>query len=249
MHVFKKKLFQKIVYRDAPNAAPSCRKRMKSSTPCVSGSRRLTRPRRSNSPVNLPPPCIPLASHTNAAPDPAKAHQLTSKLIPILASAGLAPSAHPLLALTRLYTALLITKLANTPTQTALDEAVIAATKVSAGLGEVLRHGHPVRGIARAELGKLLAVDEPEPRAPGTAAEEALRYPPSGVKRLRLALETLVHARAELSVGFGAANEGGLVGRGVREDIVKLERELGAWKKGVGEALKDAREAGALRRA
>jgi SET and MYND domain-containing protein len=222
---------------------------MKSSTPCVSGSRRLTRPRRSNSPVNLPPPCIPLASHTNAAPDPAKAHQLTSKLIPILASAGLAPSAHPLLALTRLYTALLITKLANTPTQTALDEAVIAATKVSAGLGEVLRHGHPVRGIARAELGKLLAVDEPEPRAPGTAAEEALRYPPSGAKRLRLALETLVHARAELSVGFGAANEGGLVGRGVREDIVKLERELGAWKKGVGEALKDAREAGALRRA
>lgn len=99
-----------------------------------------------------------------------------------------------------------------------------------------------MRGIARAELGKLLAVDEPTPRAPGSAAEEALRYPPSGPKRLRLALETLVEARAELNVGFGAVNEGGVVGRDVREEIVKLERELGVWKKGVGEALKDARE-------
>jgi SET and MYND domain-containing protein len=52
-----------------------------------------------------------------------------------------------------------------------------------------------------------------------------------------------VEARAELNVGFGAVNEGGVVGRDVREEIVKLERELGVWKKGVGEALKDAREA------
>ncbi|KAF7350303.1 Histone-lysine N-methyltransferase ASHR1 [Mycena venus] len=169
--------------------------------------------------------------------DPAKARQLTSKLIPILTSAGLTPPSHPLLALTRLHTALLIADLPQpqsqspiTPTeaQASLDEAVVAATKAVAGLDA---------------LGRLLAVDEPAPRAPGSAAEDALRYPPSGAKRLRLALETLVHARAELSVGFGAANEGGVVGRGLREDIVRLERELGMWKKGVGEALRDAREA------
>ncbi|KAJ7686194.1 SET domain-containing protein [Mycena rosella] len=180
--------------------------------------------------------------------DPAKARQLTTNLVPILTSAGLTPASHPLLALTRLHQALLIAELPGAPAQAQvlLDEAIVAATKTLAGLGAVLRAGHPVRGIARTELGKLLAVDEPAP-APnsGSAAEEALRYPPSGAKRLRLALETLVQARAELGVGFGAPNEGGAVGREVREDIVRLERELGVWKKGLGEALRDAREAGA----
>lgn len=180
--------------------------------------------------------------------DPAKARQLTTNLIPILASAGVTPASHPLLALTRLHQALIIAALSGAPIQELLDEAVIAATKATAGLGLVLRYGHPMRGIARAELGKLLAVDEPAPRAPGSAAEEALRYPPSGAKRLRLALETLVQARAELNFGFGATNEGGLVGRRVREDVVRLERELGVWKKGVGEALQDAREAGTGKR-
>ncbi|KAJ7487905.1 hypothetical protein FB451DRAFT_729135 [Mycena latifolia] len=179
--------------------------------------------------------------------DPAKARQLTTNLIPILTSAGLTPASHPLLALTRLHQALLIAELPGTPTQALLDEAIVTATKAVNGLGSMLRYGHPVRGIARAELGKLLAVDEPAPRAPGSAAEEALRYPPSGAKRLRLALDTLVQARAELGVGFGVPNEGGLVGRGVREDIVRLERELGMWKKGVEEALTDARAAGSLK--
>ncbi|KAJ7190687.1 hypothetical protein GGX14DRAFT_603642 [Mycena pura] len=176
--------------------------------------------------------------------DPAKARQLTTNLIPILVSAGLTPAAHPLLALTRLHQALLVAELAGAPAL--LDETVVAATKAVAGLDAVLRVGHPVRGIARAELGKLLAVDEPaRARTPGSAAEEALRYPPSGAARLRLALETLVRAHAELTVGFGTTNEGGLAGQGVREDVVRLERELGVWTKGVGEALKDAREAAA----
>ncbi|KAJ7848665.1 hypothetical protein B0H14DRAFT_3086138 [Mycena olivaceomarginata] len=174
--------------------------------------------------------------------DPAKSKQLSSKLGP--------PRHHtPSLALTRLHTALLIADLHHpqsqaqsdapttptpTPTeaQAALDEAVVAATKAVTGLEGILHYGHP-----------LLAVDEPAPRAPGTAAEEALRYPPSGVKRLRLALETLMSARGELGVGFGAPNEGGVVGRTVRDDIVRLERELAVWKKGLGEALRDAKEA------
>ncbi|KAK7046540.1 histone-lysine N-methyltransferase ASHR1 [Favolaschia claudopus] len=182
--------------------------------------------------------------------DPAKSKQLCSKLIPILTSAGLTPSSHPLLALTRLYTALLIADLqSSSPSQETLDEAVVCATKALAGLDGILRYGHPVRGIARAELGKLLAVDEPAPRPPAaSAAEEALRYPPSGAKRLRMALDVLLQARGELNVGFGAPNEGGAVGRDVREDIVRLERELGVWQKGLSEAMRDAKEAKILQR-
>ena len=40
--------------------------------------------------------------------DPAKARQLTSNVLPILTSAGVAPPAHPLLAMTRLHQELLV---------------------------------------------------------------------------------------------------------------------------------------------
>ncbi|KAF7329367.1 hypothetical protein MKEN_00198200 [Mycena kentingensis (nom. inval.)] len=177
--------------------------------------------------------------------DPEKACQLTTNLIPILASAGLPPSTHPLLALRRLHLAMLIEDISlsasasptSTPeeTQTALDEAIVTATQVCAGLDLLLFPGHPVRALARAELGKLLAVDEPAPPAPGPQ-----KYPPSGPARLRMALETLLAARDELRVGFGVANEGGEVGNAVREDIVRLEKEMAVWKLGVGNAMKDA---------
>ncbi|KAF7324122.1 hypothetical protein MKEN_00634600 [Mycena kentingensis (nom. inval.)] len=177
--------------------------------------------------------------------DPRKARQLTTNLIPILASAGLPPSAHPLLALRRLHLAMLIEDLSlsasasptSTPeqTQTALDEAIVTATQVCGGLDPILFPGHPVCALARAELGKLLAVDEP---APATSAPQ--KYPPSGPARLRTALETLLAARDELWVGFGVANEGGEVGNAVREDIVRLEKEMAVWKRGVGDAMKDA---------
>ncbi|KAF7324115.1 hypothetical protein MKEN_00633900 [Mycena kentingensis (nom. inval.)] len=174
--------------------------------------------------------------------DPEKARQLTTNLIPILASARLPPSAHPLLALRRLHLAMLIEDLASasptsTPeqTQTVLDDVIVTATQVCAGLDAVLFPGHPVRALARAELGKLLAVDEP---APATSAPQ--KYPPSGPARLRTALETLLAARDELRVGFGVANEGGEVGNAVREDIVRLEKEMAVWKRGVGDAMKDA---------
>jgi SET and MYND domain-containing protein len=62
-------------------------------------------------------------------------------------------------------------------------------------------------------------------------------YPPSGHPRLKLAYETLVRARHELTVGFGARNEGGEVGRAVRESIVALEKELGVWRQGVRNVL------------
>ena len=47
--------------------------------------------------------------------------------------------------------------------QEALDDAIRAATRASTGLAQILIDGHPMRGIALAELGKLLAVDEPKP--------------------------------------------------------------------------------------
>ena len=168
--------------------------------------------------------------------DPAKSIQLTTNLTPILTSAGLTPSSHPLLALSRLHQSLLISSLPTPPTQESLDETIRAATRSSTGLSSILHYGHPVRGVALVELGKMLAVDEPQPR---TGETQAVIYPPSGAPRLKLAYEMLVKARNELVVGFGIRNEGGEVGRLVRESIVSLEKELGVWRQGVRNVLED----------
>ncbi|KAF8157108.1 hypothetical protein B0H34DRAFT_849014 [Crassisporium funariophilum] len=210
-----------------------------------------------------------------------KAIQLTTKLIPILVSAGLVPAAHPLLALSRLNASLLIAHLSpseaeieniaspgvqasfpNKPEQTSqkdaqesLDEAIRAATRSCTGLSQILVEGHPMRGIALAELGKLLSVDEPNPthldpnRADRTATSPpsalalnmtAPAYPPSGPQRLKLAYETLVRARKELMIGFGGGNnEGGEVGQNVRKLVVELDKELSVWKTGVKNVMED----------
>lgn len=166
--------------------------------------------------------------------DPAKAIQLTTNLIPIITSAGLTPSSHPLLALTRLHQSLLISSLPANMTQEILDEIVITATKGTTGLSDILCEGHPVRAIALAELGKILAVDEPSP-----APRPAGTYPPSGPPRLKLAYDTLLRARNELLIGFGKANDGGQVGWEVRENIVSLEKEIGVWSQGVRNVRND----------
>ncbi|KAF4613860.1 hypothetical protein D9613_008115 [Agrocybe pediades] len=210
--------------------------------------------------------------------DPKKAMQLTTKLVPILISAGLVPAAYPLLALSRLGASLSIAHLPSsdpqveevfspevegekmTPelAQEALDDAVRAATRASTGLSQILVEGHPVRGIALAELGKLLSVDEPKPThvepkdttsspvIPSTSSFvlnpklRAAPYPPSGPPRLKLAYETLVRARMELMIGFGGGkNEGGEVGKQVRQLAVDIEKELMVWKSGVRNALQD----------
>ena len=79
-------------------------------------------------------------------------------------------------------------------------------------------------------------MDEPQPR---TGEAQTAIYPPSGAPRLKLAYETLVRARNELIIGFGIWNEGGEVGRSVRESIVVLEKELGVWRQGVKNVLQD----------
>jgi len=165
--------------------------------------------------------------------DPSKALQLTTNLIPILTSAGLVPSSHPLLALTRLHQSLLISSLQINMSQEVLDEAIRAAAKSTISLSSLLYEGHPVRGVAFAELGKLLAVDEMTPRTGALSAMEVPEFPPSGPPRLKLAYETLVRARNELLIGFGKANDGGQVGQEIREIIVSLEKEIGIWSQGV----------------
>ncbi|KAF9012634.1 hypothetical protein BDQ17DRAFT_1344310 [Cyathus striatus] len=126
--------------------------------------------------------------------DPDKARQLTTNLIPILTSVGVVPSAHPLLALSRLHTSLLISKLSELnieeirspqleqqlgqsvfgsgktsgEAQEELDNCVRSATRTCTGLSQILPFGHPVRALAVTELGKLLTrrIQSPSPSCP-----------------------------------------------------------------------------------
>ncbi|KAI0341475.1 SET domain-containing protein [Trametopsis cervina] len=173
--------------------------------------------------------------------DPAKSLQLTTNILPILISAGLTPSSHPVLALTRLHQELLIATFTRDLIQDVLDRTVRAAASYATGVSSLLTYGHPVRATALAELGKLLAVDEIARADPPSG----IHYPPSGPERLRLAYTTLLEAVKELQVGFGKPNEGGSIGKEVRETLVRLEKELGVWTQGIRDALRDQRLAGA----
>jgi len=147
------------------------------------------------------------------------------------------PSTHPLLALLKLHQTLLLSSFSSQLTQLTLDETIRTAGKYSAGLTTILTEGHPVRAVALAELGKLLAVDEPSPPMP--PPKNGSSFPPTGPARLKAAYETHLRARKELMIGFGRDTEGGEVGQSVRSIIVQLEKELGVWTSGVRNALED----------
>ena len=137
--------------------------------------------------------------------------------------------------------------------QEALDEAIRAATHAFTGLSQILPEGHPARGVALAELGKLLCVDEPLPKnaelrtlssPPSFPPPQFTSYPPSGPERLKLAYGTLIQALSELKVGFGSGeNEGGEVGRNVKKLTADVEKELSVWKEGIKDAFRDAVQA------
>ena len=165
-------------------------------------------------------------------------------MIPILSRAGLTPSSHPLLAMTRLHLEILIACLPTSIDQALLDEAIQTAAKYVAGLSDILPYGHPVRAVASAELGKLLAVDEPAPLEQNTTGH----FPPSGPARLKLAYETLLRAHNELLIGFGRGTQGGRVGMEVRNIIVRLEKELGIWTEGIRNVMEDTRAANTITR-
>lgn len=168
--------------------------------------------------------------------DDHEAKMLTTNIIPVLMSAGLTPSTHPLLALLKLHQTLLISSFPTSLTQEVLNETIRTAGKYSAGLCAVLDEGHPVRAMELVELGKLLTVDEPSP--PESQSMNG-SFPPSGFARLKAAYETLVRARQELLIGFGRQIEGGEVGDEVRETLVALEKELGVWSTGIRNVLED----------
>ncbi|KAG2144131.1 uncharacterized protein EDB93DRAFT_1153800 [Suillus bovinus] len=165
-----------------------------------------------------------------------KALQLTTNIIPILVSAGLTPSCHPLLPLIGLHKSLLLSSLSADMTPELLDETIRMAAKHYIGLSTILCDGHPVRAVALAELGKLLAVDEP---FPVTSPTTNIAFLPSGPARLKAAYETLVRARHELMICFGRNNDGGELGRNIRETVVSLEKELGTWTQGIHNTLQD----------
>ncbi|KAI5982767.1 hypothetical protein EDD15DRAFT_2179981 [Pisolithus albus] len=168
--------------------------------------------------------------------DDHEAKMLTTNIIPVLMSAGLTPSTHPLLALLKLHQTLLISSFPTSLTQEVLNETIRTAGKYSAGLCAVLDEGHPVRAMELVELGKLLTVDEPSP--PESQSMNG-SFPPSGFARLKAAYETLVRARQELLIGFGRQIEGGEVGDEVRGTLVALEKELGVWSTGIRNVLED----------
>jgi hypothetical protein len=183
------------------------------------------------------PRCAPRAN-LPALADPAHARRLVSKLLPLVRAAGLTPGAHPLLALVRLQQEFLLDDLGSAAAAGVdwdMNAAVRNAAAVCAGLDVVLAPGHPVRALARAELGKLLAADEPATASPGPTedSESGATWPPTGVERVALAARILAHAHEELCIGFGSASGGGVVGREVRALAQRLESEMGALKRGV----------------
>ena len=160
-----------------------------------------------------------------------------------LTMAGLTPSTHPLLGISRLHQTLLAYRL-NFESKAGLDDVIRVAAKNAAGLSNILRVGHPVRAMAFTELGKLLAVDEPPPSPTIPIGDVSPPnpnsnndFPPSGEARLRLALETLQRAHSELLIAFGG--EGSEIGREVRQMIVDIERELAVWKNGLRDEFRD----------
>lgn len=156
--------------------------------------------------------------------DPEHAFRLTTNMLQLI---GMPYSSHPLLGLLRLHSSLLISSLAASPSNKTLDEAIEANFRVQRGMQDVFVEGHPVRGVALAELGKLLAMDPPE--AP-TSSQESGQIPLHGPQRLKLAMSTLVQARKELRIGFG---DGAEIVRMVEEMLTSLEKEMQVWQTGL----------------
>lgn len=126
----------------------------------------------------------------------------------------------------RLRQILLISELK--PQDGKIDDIIRVSAQIVAGLTDILPLGHPIRGGALAELGKLLCVDEPV-----LSEEEKSRndFPPRGYHRLTLAQDTLIRANNEVQIGFGPG--GGGLGDEIRAILENTEREMAVYRKGV----------------
>lgn len=103
-----------------------------------------------------------------------------------------------------------------------IDEAIMNSVQVVSALKEVLPHGHPIRGVATTELGKLLCVDEPEANV-----SDQHSFPPRGHHRLLFARKMLLEAKDEVEIGFGEG--GGDIGDEVRKLLIDIEKELSVF--------------------
>ncbi|KAF9519864.1 hypothetical protein BS47DRAFT_1481760 [Hydnum rufescens UP504] len=202
-----------------------------------------------------------LDSATNAQfSDITRALRYTTNSIALLRPIPLHIACDPLLALTRLHQTLLISKIFSGPPPSSLgeqhsrdaevDEACGIAARNVAGVSAILPYGHPVRGVALAELGKLLCVDvdpstETSPSSASASASASRLISgtrivgenaavPRGYARVELAIQVLLRARDELQIGFGRETGdggGGQAGRDVRGMLQELEREVETWRK------------------
>ncbi|KZS97133.1 SET domain-containing protein [Sistotremastrum niveocremeum HHB9708] len=168
--------------------------------------------------------------------DPMAALRLVTNIQTTFAQANLTPSTHPSLSLTRLRCSLMITLLSTNP-QISLNETIRLSGICVSALRDLYPEGHPVRAIAIAELGKLLTVDESSESTPAVAETPLNTFPPSGVKRLRLAHETLTKAYAELEIGFGPG--GGLIGLETLKLAREIDQEINVWTRGVRNVLEN----------
>jgi hypothetical protein len=163
--------------------------------------------------------------HRLPSSDPEQAFRLTKNLLALVTPFS-PQSAHPRLALSRLQQSLLISELK--PQDGQIDEIIRVSAQIVTGLIDILPVGHPIRGVALAELGKLLCVDEPELSA---EEQEKNKFPPRGYHRLVLAKDTLVRANNEVQIGFGPG--GGDLGEEVHKILENTEREMAVYRKGV----------------
>lgn len=181
--------------------------------------------------------------------DSPRALKYTTAALSLLSRFPLHLSSDPLLALNRLQLALLIDGLSSMMTKeatsideqrerdSAVDIACRFGARCVAGVSAILPHAHPIRGIALAELGKLLCVDVDSSASQSQIyevgndeTEGSTEAPlPRGAVRLQLAAQVLVRAREELIIGFGRG--GGDVGKEVDAMIRDLERESNVWNK------------------
>ncbi|CED82281.1 Predicted histone tail methylase containing SET domain [Phaffia rhodozyma] len=180
--------------------------------------------------------------------------QLLSKASPMSVIGSLAyfypPWAYPLFPLVRLVCTLLVTSLGAHPTDTdRLEDSIRCALLVSEcmGLPSIYPDNHPVRALARAELGKLLLLPPPPPPLlpvpqhspnPSDAARSVLpknlfdlaqtkieSIPRDPIHRLVLARTVLMDALRESRVGFGKP-QGGLVGLEIAGLVEGVSREI-----------------------
>ena len=114
----------------------------------------------------------------------------------------------------------------------------------------LFRPGHPLRAISLAQLGQMLAVDfdpreleNPGDNVIGSKANETPNLD-APAKLLAQASQVLRQAVTELTYAFGRMqsteeDDGGEVGRESRDQLLKVDRELDIWKRGVRNVLND----------